>query len=123
MTFYEKLPEHCPPDDAKEQDNIDYYRLCLTDPAGENDFLSHRALNPDARYNVPECRTRSLSVFQKLTKVKNLQKSGPFKKKTTFVGKVTLTNQDGVVKQTGNAGHFSWWRSDTFQVTACQIEP
>lgn len=123
MNFYEELPDQCPPKDASEQNNKAYYRLCLESPAGENDFLSHRALNPKQRYSVPECRTRSLSVFRSPAKVKNLQKSGRFKKKTTFVGKVTLTNQDGVVKQTGNAGHYSWWRSDTFDVTTCQIEP
>ncbi len=41
-TYYEALPADCPLADAEPVDNIPFYRFVKSNPATDEDFISHR---------------------------------------------------------------------------------
>lgn len=113
-SWYEALPEQCPPGDAFTPKEFVCYRLCEGEQATSDDFLSHRHLNPLKKFKTPECRARSISVFKSIDDLSNIRKLAAHRHKA--VARVTLNSVDGVVKQTGQRTHFSWWRSNGFDV-------
>jgi hypothetical protein len=116
----EKLPEFCPPDDAFDPDGLTFYRLCDTVPITEGAFKSQRALNPSGEFKgVSECVARSLSVWNNLEDCTNILKLPRHRGKVTM--KLELTTNDGLVLQTFKQNHFSWWRTQSFDITSVSI--
>lgn len=113
MTYFEILPDACPELDAKAHDGV-VYRL-VSEPISETDFLSHRALFPNAQFHATECRARSISVFTSIEAAKLLL-GMPKNAGKKIVG-IRLVHTAGVMKRTGKADHHhSWWRSKDFQI-------
>lgn len=112
IDYYEDLPESCPEDGAEAVDNVAFYRFVSSNPATDSDFLSHRKKYPKKKFQVSECRAMSLSVF-KVSDILDLTKLPAIK---GIRATVTLSTQDGLVKQTGDGGHHSWWRSTSFVI-------
>ena len=54
-------------------------------------------------------------------KVDALQKKPPFKNKHTVIARVTIYPKDGVVAQTGQKEHFSWWRTTAYDISEATI--
>ena len=117
--WYEELPERCPPEDAFHPNGV-YFRLTESEKIECSDFWSHRKKWPTKMFQVCECRARSVSVFDDIEQCLNVRKL-PNQKQKKIVS-VQLSNGDGVIKQTGkNTSHYSWWRSDTFDVNSAQV--
>jgi hypothetical protein len=119
MNWYENLPPDCPPLEAfvpKEP----YFRLG-TIPPSDSDFWSHRHRFPHKVFHVSECVARSLSVFNDLEAAKRVKSLVPtLRNKPIF--QVDLTEEDGLVQQTGNdIHHHSWWRSTVFDLSKIKI--
>lgn len=117
--WFEELPEDCPPNDAVAPKNA-YFRLVEQLPPTCGDFWSHRKVQPDGVWDVPECRCRSVSVFDALDKAENVQRMTAHKHKR--IVKITLTPVCGVLQQTGKKGHYSWWRSQQFSMQTALIQ-
>lgn len=114
LNWTEELGNDCPPPEA-EYTNSTYFRLG-ENPPREEDFFSHRKLNPSKVYPVPECQSKSLSVFNTLDAVTALVNTSPTLRNKKII-QVNLTPQDGVIQKTGrNPNHYSWWRSTNFDV-------
>jgi hypothetical protein len=118
----EKLVEKCPPDNAFDPDGLTFYRLAKSSPATEIDFHSQRKLNPTVRYtNVSECISRSLSIWDDIDKCLNILKLPRHKNKTPFVMQLNLVTGDGLVLQTFKPNHYSWWRTNNYDLASSLI--
>lgn len=119
MDWSEELPEMCPPTDAFDPSGRIFYRLCGT-PICDDDFKSHRFLNPEKIFNTTECICHSLSISDSETGLKNLLKMPLHKGK--HIVELTLKTQDGLILKTGRTkGHYSWWRTKQFQLNTIKI--
>lgn len=113
MSWYEKLPKNCPPSDAVEPNNQEFFRLCTTNPANDSDFYSQKKENPDRTFaGISDCILRSVSIWNDRNKCLK-QKKYPAQK-NKVLGKIELSEKDGLIKNTFKANHYSWWRSDNF---------
>lgn len=115
VEWNEELPELCPPSDAIVPENIIVYRFCRELNPTEDDFISHRKLWPDKRFDgVDECLARSLSVIDDLEICKNRLKL-PRMKNFNSIYEVRLGVNDGLIKKTfPDPNHYSWWRAKSF---------
>lgn len=108
MMWFENLPPNCPPDDAESPSDFLCFRLANQNPPGEKDYLSHRELYPEKKFNVNECRARSLSVFSERSECEKIQKLPANRKKHLVAFR--LFPKCGVIKKTGKSkAHYSWW--------------
>lgn len=120
MNWSETLPEQCPPDNAFDPDGLVFYRLCNTSPPTIEDFKSQRAICPTCEYkNVSECIAHSLSVWDNIDKCLNLLKLPRHKGKSAM--KLELTTNDGLVLQTFKPNHYSWWKTQSFDIASATI--
>ncbi|WP_282372353.1 hypothetical protein [Pseudomonas sp. PS02290] len=109
--WFESLPEQCPPSDAFEPEDFVCYRLCRGATATKEDFLSHRELLPNSIFNAPECIARAVSVHSELSDSLKLKGLPAHREKTVF--ELCLSPKHGMIKKTGKASHYSWWRSSS----------
>ena len=98
MDWFEKLPEQCPPDNAIVPHNDIYYRVFN---------------------NVNECIVRAISIFTNIDDSKKLLKLPKFK--GGKIAKITLNEDDGLVLKTFAKSHYSWWRSQNFDINCAKI--
>ena len=108
LEWAEELPPDCPPDYAYPPQYDMFYRLVKDYPPEEKDFFSHRKLFPHKRFNTDECRARSISIFNQLDNCILLLKLPAHKHKKVI--QLILPPDSGVILQTGQKAHFSWWR-------------
>ncbi|MGC1376996.1 MAG: hypothetical protein WA821_12265 [Anaerolineales bacterium] len=109
----EPLPDDCPHSDAQTPNGDVVYRLTSAYPPIEKDFFSQSKLHPERKFK-DECIARALSVHNSLAASKNVQKL-PSQKENRYIVKLTLTNNSGVIKQTGkDINHISWWQKRNF---------
>ena len=109
MNWYEQLPPLCPPADANPC-NGRYYRIAKGNPANDSDFFSQRKLQPDKVFvgpGVDECIAHAISLFADENDVAKRLK--------------LLQPKDGVMKKTFSDSHFSWWRSNDFDVSQAKV--
>lgn len=112
--WYEELPDQCPPGEAFTPKEFICYRLVDGDIPEDKDFLSHRHIFPHKTFNAPECRARSLSVFKDKNDLSGILMLAAHRNKS--VVQVTLSPGDGVALKTGKNSHYSWWRSNGFDM-------
>ena len=116
-SWFEKLPEACPPEDAKPAKGR-FYRIAKGNPADSSDFFSQRKLQPEKVFTgsgVDECIARSISLFYDLSDARKRLVIPKFKH--AHIVEVNLEPKDGVMKKTFTGSHFSWWRTTDFNVT------
>jgi len=119
MTWFEALPPNCPPDEAFPPGNS-FFRLGSI-PPDDSDFWSHRRRFPYKVFQVSECVAFSLSVFDDPDAVLRLKRLLPAMRSRP-VFQVDLTENDGLIQQTGSdLHHFSWWRSTGFDLGTIKI--
>jgi hypothetical protein len=118
----EELIEKCPPENAFDPNGLTFYRLAKSNPVTENDFHSQRKLNPNTNFtNVSECIARSLSIWDDIEKCLNILKLPRHKNKAPLVMQLNLVTGDGLVLQTFKPNHYSWWRTNNYNVDSTPI--
>jgi hypothetical protein len=126
ITYYENLDIEdciCPPKDAflPNGDN-ELYRIVKPNIAISDCFVSYKKTNPTNQYS-DECIARALSTFDSIEGLLNAYLKTPAgKKKERLIGKVVLQEKDGMIKQTFGKGHYSWWRSQSFEISSVSIQ-
>ncbi|MCQ2250385.1 MAG: hypothetical protein MJZ66_04675 [Bacteroidales bacterium] len=119
MEWFENLPLQCPPSDAVACDG-NFYRIANGNPAESEDFFSQRKMNPNKEFKgVDECIARAISVFLDKSDAERIMKLPKFKNATLAL--VFLFPKDGVIKKTFKNSHYSWWRSNDFNVEQAKI--
>lgn len=111
--YYESLPLNCPDLGASPVDGVPFYRFVKSNPATNEDFLSHRKKFPQKKFQVSECKASSVSIF-KISTLLDIHKLPTFKNSIKAI--VTLVLSDGSVLANGDNEHHSWWRSASFKI-------
>ena len=120
LIWSENLPEHCPPEKAIDPEGLVLYRLCSTTKPTEEDFFSQRAICPNCNFKgISECIAHSLSVWDNEDYCINLLKLPRHKGKSTM--KLVLKSSDGLVLQTFKPNHYSWWKTQSFDLKTIEI--
>jgi hypothetical protein len=120
MNWIEELPNNCPPSDAFNPNNNEFFRLVNTNPPTLDDFLSFRHMWPNRHISQSECIVRSISIFSKRDEADRI-KQLPFHR-DQIIAKITLLQKDGLIKQTfASKYHFSWWRTKEFNLNQCEL--
>ncbi len=122
MEWFEKLPDKCPPEDAVEPNHEVFYRITKGSQVTNTDFFSQQKEDPSKVFigeGIDECITRAVSVFRIK---KDAQKKIHLPKfKGGYIAEITLDKKDGLIKKTFSKSHFSWWRSQYFDITCAKI--
>ena len=119
--WFEELPEQCPPEDAKECNGI-YYRIANGNPATSADFFSQKRLQPDKIFTgegIDDCIVKSISLFSDRKEIEKRLKLPKFRK--GVIAEVRLEPKDGMIKKTFGAAHYSWWRTNEFEVSQAKV--
>ncbi|MCY1722104.1 hypothetical protein OU798_17255 [Prolixibacteraceae bacterium Z1-6] len=112
----------CPHEDAFQPQENQLFRIVKKEPATSDCFVSHRKKNPTKTY-PDECIARAVSTFDSVEGLLNaFIKTPAGKKKERLIGKVVLQENDGMLKQTFSEGHYSWWRSHSFDISSVTIQ-
>ncbi len=107
-TYREDLPDGCPPPDAQElQAEFEVFRLVSTVPPTEVDFISQRAMKPDAVFRVEECLARGLSVWTTQSEAENAKRLPRLRR--MLICRVELSAGAGKIMQTFKPEHRTWW--------------
>lgn len=120
-TWFEHLPEQCPPKEAKPCNGI-YYRIAKGVPTESEDYFSQRMLQPEKIFQgegIDECILRAVSVFDNPEMAQKRLKLPKFKSQVVI--KVVLSEKDGVMKKTFGPSHYSWWRSVIFNYVQTSV--
>ena len=112
----EELPDLCPPKEAFNPDGKVFYRLIESSMPNESDFESQRAMCPDCTFNVSECIARSLSIWDDIDKCLNILKLPRHRGKAAIA--ILFTPSDGVIQQTFKSNHYSWWKTQSFNIAS-----
>ena len=116
----DELPENCPPEDVCIAENDDFYRLIHhTDYTIKDDWLNTITEQPKRKFSPEQIIfAAGISVLDNL-EVAKVKLKMPFVKNKGLNGiaKISLIPEDGVVKQTFNESHHTWWRT-----TMCNLE-
>ena len=119
--WFEELPEQCPPEDAKECNGI-YYRISNGNPATSTDFFSQKKLQSDKVFigkGIDDCIVKSISLFSDRKEIEKRMKLPKFRK--GVIAEVRLEPKDGMIKKTFGAAHYSWWRTNEFDVSQAKV--
>ena len=119
--WFEELPEQCPPEDAKECNGI-YYRIANRNPTTSTDFFSQKKLQPDKVFigkGIDDCIVKSISLFSDRKEIEKRMKLPKFRK--GVIAEVRLEPKDGMIKKTFGAAHYSWWRTNEFEVSQAKV--
>jgi len=111
----------CPHIDAFVPDGMqEYYRaLKMGIPPSDNYIPSK--IHKD-KPELDECIKKSVSIYDNQERLINaFYKTPAHKKKTRILGLLVLNSKDGMLKQTFNPGHHSWWRSKEFNPDSVKI--
>lgn len=121
IQWFEKLPQSCPPSDAKVCEGT-FYRVSQGNPAESKDFFSQQLLAPEKQFKgegIDDCIVRAVSIFSSLDDAKHLLKLPKFR--NANIAEVSFVSEDGKLKKTFKKSHYSWWRSKSFNVNKAKI--
>jgi hypothetical protein len=124
MNWSKNLPDECPPKEAFEPKKFKIYRFIKGTSLTVKDLQSQRVLQPSKIFRgVDECVTRSLSVYSELETCRNMLKLPANKNRWQNVAEIELSANDGLIMKTFGRGHYSWWRSDKYDLKSSQVVP
>lgn len=120
MEWLEELPKSCPPETAQFFSGF-LYRLVDNIPPQHIDIASNYALFPGKVFpNIPECTQRACSVYNSKEECKKQRKYSRLKNKKLIA--FIFDNNFGLVMNTFNDSHFSWWVLRSFSPNSCKYE-
>jgi hypothetical protein len=115
VKFMEEMPDSCPPPGAGPFDYETVFRFVTANPASDEDFASHKALEKKTGKGrpriVPPCIWAATSLF--LTKESAYETLPKLRGRYKFMAKVKITQQCGV--SILKRSHISFWRYSTFK--------
>lgn len=102
------FPDQCPPKDSRK-DEMTVFRLVSDSPPSARDFVPTIIDQPHRSFAPSEvCRACGVSVFTNIEDAKCMRsRFSPLRNKKLAIG--TITQEDGVVLETGTGSHITWW--------------
>ena len=120
VTWRLTMPSGCPPEDIEIADNHSFFRLThdCNGNLDNSDLLTYSELDPQRDWGdkIPESLGLSLLVTikhaEKLLKLPNIRRQN-----LSGIAEICLLPTDGVVKQTGRKGHYTWWQTTSYSIS------
>jgi len=123
MAYFEDLTNcgDCPHADAFQPDGVTlYYRVIKQLPVTSDSFLPTLVREG---MEIDPCIAKSVSIYDSPNGIRNGYSRIPaLRNKPGFIATLVLRPEDGMVKQTFNNGHHSWWRSTEFDHTTVTVQ-
>jgi hypothetical protein len=113
MDWKYSLPTQCPPKEARS-DDIELYRLIENSPPNPDDFipLAFELKTPHMQFNDHmNCCSHGLSAFKNIDGAIKWRKKYKKKFKNHKISKGVITRNDGMVLETFQKPHMTWWVS------------
>lgn len=115
------LPEDCPPSVILVPENQEMFRLTISaDNITEEDFKPYTELYPNRKYNSTQkilASGLSLLSSNEPTFIAKLPQGKKFK----GIAKLILNPEDGVLAKSGGPNHYTWWRTNSFDINSAEI--
>ena len=111
----EKLPNNCPPESAKELE-IEVFRILLEEESTENDFVTYSNLYPEnIRYKLL-CKAHAISFYDSVKNAEKAWKEASERGKNlgNYIGKYSISIQNGRNLYSSETGHYSTWFYNTW---------
>lgn len=115
-----KMPEDVPPQDICIPKEHILYRLTNEDSFSIDDLDTYYDINPLKDYGKNKERSYAVSMFDDISQVEKLKKF-PLLKNKKGIARIVLNPENGVVKQTGNKYHYSWWKTNVFNINSVEM--
>lgn len=114
--WHQALPDQCPPPEAICPSGGRFYRLVISDPPTNDDYLPTTGWKRPSPEATP-CIQKSVSIFTDLNAIQRIAKFGTNKQKKLV--SLLLPPGSGLIKQTfKDVSHYSWWRAASFDPVA-----
>ena len=68
---------------------------------------------------IDDCIVKSISLFSDRKEIEKRMKLPKFRK--GVIAEVRLEPKDGMIKKTFGAAHYSWWRTNEFEVSQAKV--
>jgi hypothetical protein len=123
MTFFEELPEQCPPANAMERELPAAYRVVTNVNPDMEDFKSYAARKVKCPDGFDPCRWASCSLFLSRDRAIEIAMKLPkprFKK--PFIATMSITAMDGVSLVKKNSPHVDFWMYSNFDPLNAIVE-
>ncbi len=110
--YKEKLPNHCPPQMALENESIVLYRIFQRNKLNDHEFIPYNRLYPDNQRFQQLCEAFAVSFFlsydHALQKYQEILRKN--KKMGSFIAKLKLAPGIGKLTINVHTGHCNlWW--------------
>ena len=119
--YCEALPNHCPPEEAKETAIGIAYRVGYSDPPTMDDFASHNKLGQKKPPRVDSCKWASCSLFSDKAKAENLTKLPKIRCRNPYLAKLDIPKGSGKWLK-GKRSHIDFWMFKSFNPISATLE-
>ena len=116
MQFRDELPDDCPPEGHEIIDSERVvYRLVRGDAPQAEDIRNSHEEYPNRKWRrAPDpCHVRAVSVWDTTDGCRSVHRRGPLR-----IARLALHTGSGAIMPYGRPGHFSWWPSSEFDISA-----
>ena len=114
------MPEGVPPEEICIPHEHVLYRLIKGENATEEDLKTYYENDPNKEWGANQAESYAVSMYDDLARTNNLKKIASLKN-SKAVAKIVLNPKDGVVNQTFHKNHYSWWKTDRFDINSIEI--
>lgn len=115
------MPDGVPPEDICIPNNHFFYRFTKEVNITEQDLITYYEMNSERDWGANFAESFALSLFDDINKASRLL-SIPSLRNSKGISKITINAQDGVVKQTSKPYHYSWWKTNQFDINTVEME-
>lgn len=119
--WMDSLPEGAPPEVVLVPNNDVFYRITLGNSLTNEDLISYLQKWPEKYQGEAKIFASGVSVFDDLNAAKRKMKL-PALRNHKGIAKLTLYPADGVVKKSFGKYHYTWWRTQSFDLSKAEME-
>ncbi len=121
VQWADDLPEGAPPETVLVPDNDVFYRITKENRLTNEDLISYLQQWPHKYEGESKIFASGVSVFDDLNAAKRKMKL-PALRDHKGIAKLTLYPVDGVVKKSFGKYHYTWWRTQSFDLSKSEME-
>lgn len=120
----DEMPENCPPEDVAIADEKIFYRLTINeDRIVPEDWNNYLTLYPERTFSAKEkILAAGLSLADsKEAAVKKMKLPKIKKRGLKGIASISIIPKDGVILQTKESSHYTWWRTTMCDLSKAKI--
>lgn len=119
VVWVPNMPKGVPPEEICIPYEHVLYRLTKGENATEEDLTTYYEKDPNKDWGDKLAEAHAVSLYDDLDKTCKLTKIASLKN-SKGVSKFTLNPENGVVKQTYQSYHYSWWKTNKVDINRAE---